>query len=132
MFLPKFQQKEITKRTIEAAFLTGVTFRQYSEQLDIAGINGVSHSSYQRIVNSLWLNIDARWTNPYGYNSEQGTVSFLDAITGKLLYVTHFNRHRGKERWYFNYQGSAKGMEGHGVTETMKKIKEDGFLKFFT
>lgn len=75
----------------------------------------------------LHIIVDARWSNPRGYNSEEGTVTILDAETGKVLWAIHCLRNRSKEIWYRNYKGSARAMEGHGIAIAIHEIEEQGF-----
>jgi len=137
--LPNSSQYEISCRLIKSSVLAGLGKKQFTEQMDLAGVNHLSASSFQRSINemqisfeefTLWLNIDARWTNPYGYNSEQGTITFLDVISCKVLWTLHYNRSRSEvDKPYWNYKGSAKGMEGQGVAEILKQIKQEGLKK---
>ena len=76
----------------------------------------------------LCIAIDARWTNPRGYNSEEGTVTVLDVESGKALWVVHCMRARSKEYWYRNYKRSVRAMEGHGVFIVVKEMKEQNFI----
>jgi hypothetical protein len=71
---------------------------------------------------------DCRWTNPRGYNSEEATVTCIDAATGRILYREHLVRRRKDVNRYYNYVGSARGMEGAGVERILKKMTDDGFV----
>jgi hypothetical protein len=68
--------------------------------------------------NNVTIVVDGAWSHP-GWWARECTVIALDFITGLPIAVQHVIKDR-------NYTGSSKGMEGWGMKEIAKQLKEAG------
>jgi len=98
-------------------------------------------STNQAIANDktdpLWVIIDCPWAS-CGFNSEQATNYCLDGSRDKVLYVYSIVRHGEKtnkrpssETVNVEYEGTSRGMEGHGIRNVLRKCKRDGLVMEF-
>ena len=67
---------------------------------------------------NLSVILDAGWSHP-GWWARECTIICLNQDNGLPIAVKHVKKGE-------NYEGSSKGMEGFGVQEIMKELKQDG------
>ena len=131
--------------------MVGIRQHQLFQQLSLTGIKHTSNVTYHNILHKLQKRMevfgtskikqnrdklkeknsnidvvfDCRWSKPRGYNSEQGTVICLEMNSGNLLGIANMVRVRTKKLSSQNYIGSAKAMEGTGVTQICELFQKE-------